>query len=69
MMTRFSVSVDPRLLNFAAKVSGAHTKRETIERALHALIQGHRRAEAIRHAGAFPLTLTRQTLRRLRHRN
>jgi Arc/MetJ family transcription regulator len=66
---RLSVSVDPELLDLAAKVSGAHTKREAIERALHALIQEHRRAEAIRHAGAFRLTLTRRTLRRLRQRD
>ena len=66
---RMSVSVDPELLDLAAKVSGSHTKREAIERALHALIQEHRRAETIRHAGAFRLTLTRRTLRRLRHRD
>ena len=66
---RLSVSVDPELLDLAAKVSGAHTKREAIERALHALIQEHRRADTIRHAGAFRLTLTRKSLRRLRHRN
>lgn len=66
---RLSVSVDPELLELAAKVSGAHTKREAIELALQTLIQEHRRADTIRHAGAFPLTLTRKTLRRLRHRN
>lgn len=66
---RLSVSVDPELLDLAAKVSGSHTKREAIERALHALIQEHRRTETIRHAGAFRLTLTRRTLRRLRHRD
>lgn len=68
-MTRLSVSVDPALLETAAKVSGAHTKTEAIERALHALIQEHRRAQAIRHAGAFPLAITRRELRRLRHRS
>ena len=66
---RLSVSVDPELLDLAARVSGSHTKREAIERALHALIQEHRRTETIRHAGAFRLTLTRSTLRRLRHRD
>ncbi len=65
---RLSVTVDPELLQTAAKVSGSKTKRQAIERALEALIQEHRRAEAMRHAGAFPLTLTRQSLRRLRHR-
>ncbi len=65
---RLSVTVDPRLLDTAAKLTGSHTKREAIERALHALIQEHRRAEAIRHAGAFRLTLSRQALRRLRHK-
>ena len=68
-MGRLSVSVDPTLLELAAKVSGSHTKREAIERALHALIQEHRRAETIRHAGAFPLTLTRRSLKRFRYRD
>ena len=66
---RLSVTVDPSLLDLATKISGAHTKREAIERALHALIQEHRRTQILRHAGAFPLTITRQTLRRLRHRD
>lgn len=66
---RLSVSVDPRLLELAEKLSGSHTKREAIERALHALIQEHRRSETIRHAGTFPLTITRTTLRRLRRRD
>lgn len=68
-MIRMSVSVDPELLQTAAKMSGAHTKTEAIERALHALIQENRRAQAIRHAGAFPLTITRKELRRLRHQH
>jgi hypothetical protein len=66
---RFSVTVDPALLGLAQKVSGAPTKQAAIERALQALIQAYRRAEAIRHAGAFPLTITRRTLRRLRRRD
>lgn len=66
---RLSVSIDPALLELAAKVSGAHTKREAIERALHALIQEHRRTETVRHAGAFRLTLSRKALRRLRRRD
>lgn len=66
---RLSVSVDPELLDLAAKVSGSHTKREAIERALHTLIQERRRAQAIRHAGEFQLTLTRHSLKRLRHRD
>lgn len=65
---RLSVSVNPELLDTAAKLSGSRTKRQAIERALQALIQEYRRAEAIRHAGAFPLTLSRNALRRLRHR-
>ena len=66
---RLSISVDPKLLDLAVKVSGSHTKREAVERALQVLIQEHRRAQAIRHAGAFKLTLTRKTLQRLRHRD
>jgi len=66
---RLSISVDPELLDLAARVSGSHTKREAIERALHALIQEHRRAQAIRHAGEFRLTLTRKSLKQLRHRD
>ena len=68
-MERLSVSIDPALLEAAVKASGARTKTEAIERALHELIQTHRRSDAIRHAGAFPLTLTRSTLRKLRHRD
>lgn len=66
---RLSISVDPGLLDLAAKVSGSQTKREAIERALHALIQEHRRAQAIRHAGEFRLTLTQKSLKQLRHRD
>ena len=65
---RLSVSVDPDLLETAKSVSGSCTKTEAIGRALRALIQEHRRTEAIRHAGAFRLTITRKALRRLRHR-
>ena len=65
---RLSVTVDPQLLETAAKLSGSRTKTEAIGRALHALIQERRRAEAIRHAGAFRLTLSREALRRLRHK-
>ena len=68
-MMRLSVTVDPELLDTAAKLSGSRTKTEAIGRALKALIQEHRRAEAIRHAGAFRLTMNRRMLRRLRHRN
>ena len=66
---RLSVSVNPELLEEATRVSGAHTKREAIERALQTFIQAHRRGEAIRHAGAIPLTIDRRALRRLRHRD
>ncbi len=63
---RLSISVDPELLEKATRVSGAHTKREAIERALHTLIEAHRRGQAIRHAGTIPLTIDRATLRKLR---
>ena len=66
---RLSVTVDPGLLETATRLSRARSKRQAIERALQALIDEHRRAEAIHHAGAFPLTLTRRTLRQLRHRD
>lgn len=66
---RLSVSVDPQLLEMATKISGAHTKREAIERALEVLIQEHRRTQTIRHAGAFPLTITRKMLRKQRRQN
>ncbi len=36
--------IDPKLLELAAKVSGSHTKREAIERALRVLIQEDWRA-------------------------
>lgn len=65
---RLSVTIDPLLLERATKLSGARTKTEAIGRALRAFIQQRRRAEAVRHAGAFRLTLDRAALRRLRRR-
>ena len=44
-MIRLSVSVDPGLLETAAKVSGAHTKTEAIERGLQALLHAERRRQ------------------------
>ena len=66
---RLSVSVDPELLKNATRLTGAHSKRETIEEALRSLVQTHRRKQASRHAGTIPLTLTRQALRQLRHQS
>ena len=64
---RLSVTVDTELLETATKLIGARSKTEAIGRALRALIAEYRRAETIRHAGAFRLTLTRAAVRRLRH--
>ena len=66
---RLSVSVDSSLLEKAKAVSGSHTKREAIERALRTLIQANRRVQTIRHAGTIPLTIDRATLRTLRRQD
>ena len=63
---RLSISVDQELLEKVTRGSGALTKSEAIERALHTLIRAHRRVQAIRHAGIIPLTIDRATLRKLR---
>ena len=63
---RLSISVDSSLLEEAKKASGSRTKREAIERALHTLVEAHRRSQAIRHIGTIPLMIDRATLRKLR---
>ena len=65
-MMRVSVVVDTNLLEEALRISGARTKNEVVELALHELIRSHRLANAIRHVGTIPLTLNRRTLRLLR---
>ncbi len=63
---RLSVSVDQKLLEFAKKISGSHTKTEAIHRGLQALVEQHRLEQTIRHAGKIRLLLSKEELIRQR---
>lgn len=65
-MARLTVSIDDRLLADARRLSGAKTKRETIEVALRSLVRRHRTRAVGEHAGQIPLTLTQSDLRQWR---
>ena len=65
-MVRMTVTLDEELLETAKKVSGARTKRETIELALRELIRRYRKREIAQHAGAIELDLTQEDLHRMR---
>lgn len=69
IIRRVPVLVDANLVRTAKKFSGLRANTEAVEHALHKFIQAHRRTEAIRHAGAYRLTLDRAALRRLRRRS
>ncbi|SNB75550.1 type II toxin-antitoxin system VapB family antitoxin [Thermoflexus hugenholtzii] len=65
-MTQVIVHIDERLLEEAQRLSGAKTKEEIIELALHELIHRLRRRQIASHAGAVELELTQEDLRRMR---
>lgn len=65
-MTRMTVALDEQLLDKARRLSGAKTKRETIELALRELVRRLRRRELATHAGTLKLELTQEELRRWR---
>ena len=65
-MTQVIVRIDERLLEEAQRLSGAKTKEDIIELALHELIHRLRRKQIAGHAGAVELELTQEDLRRMR---
>ncbi len=65
-MARMTVTVDDELLDEAKRLSGARTKRETIEAALRDLVARMRRRRIASHAGTVEIELTHEKLRRWR---
>jgi Arc/MetJ family transcription regulator len=65
-MPRMMVQIDDRLLAEAKKLSGAHTKRETIEVALRELVRRRKLSELVEMAGRVNLKLTHKDLRAMR---
>lgn len=65
-MARMTLTVDKWLLEEARRLSGAKTKRETVEIALRELVRRLRRREVAAHAGTLELDLSQEDLRRLR---
>lgn len=59
---RFTVSIDPNLVEQAKRISGAKTKKETIELALKELVRKHRLREAASHAGKIDIAITLEDL-------
>jgi len=57
-MERFTVSVDPRLLSEAMRLTGKKRKSEVIEIALRELVRRHRLAELRELAGSGLVTWT-----------
>ncbi len=65
-MARMMITINERLLMEAQRLSGAKTKKATIELALQELVRRLRRRDLKRHAGTIELELTQEDLRRLR---
>lgn len=63
---RFTVVIDPALIEEAKRVSGAKTKREAIEIALKEMIRRRRLKDAAAHAGRIEMALTLEDLERQR---
>ncbi len=65
-MPRMMVELDDRLLAEAQRVTGARTKRATIEAALEELVRRRKAAELAKLAGKVPIRLTQRALRVMR---
>ena len=63
---RFSVTLDPGLVEEAVRISGARSKREAIEAALKEFIRRRRLENAIARGGKVALTLSVNELLRRR---
>ncbi len=67
-MARLSADVDPAVLNEAQRVSGAKTKRETLDRALREFIARRRAQELAGLAGKGLVNMTGEELAQWRSR-
>ncbi len=65
-MGRTTLEIDEELLEAAMQVSGAKTKTEAIEMALHELIRGHERSLLREELGTYEFDLSPEDLHRLR---
>jgi Arc/MetJ family transcription regulator len=63
---RFSVTLDPDLLDEAVRITGAGSQREAIETALEELVRRRRLDALAARAGRVPLTVTVDDLLRER---
>ncbi len=61
-MARLSADIDPAVLKEAQRISGARTKRETIDHALRELIARHRMRELATLAGQDLVDMTIEEL-------
>ncbi|MFQ5794690.1 MAG: type II toxin-antitoxin system VapB family antitoxin [Candidatus Bipolaricaulia bacterium] len=68
-MARMTVTIDDQLLAKARELSGAKTKKETLEIALREFVSRFRRREIVAHAGTIELTLTQEELHRRREKH
>lgn len=59
---RFTIAIDPNLIEEAKRISGVKTKREAIEVALREMIRRRRLREAVAHAGKVKMAITRKNL-------
>jgi Arc/MetJ family transcription regulator len=59
---RFTIAIDPNLIEEAKQLSGVKTKREAIEIALKELIRRRRLKEAAAHAGKVKMAITLKDL-------
>ncbi|GAB4131743.1 MAG: hypothetical protein Kow001_24730 [Acidobacteriota bacterium] len=66
MAARFTVTLDEHLLAEVRRLTGAKSKRETIELALSQLLRRLRARQIVEHAGTVELDWTQDTLRRRR---
>jgi len=63
---RFTVAIDPNLIEEAKRVSGVKTKREAIELALKEMIRRRRLKEAAAHAGKVKIAISLKDLEKQR---
>ncbi|TMI83620.1 MAG: type II toxin-antitoxin system VapB family antitoxin [Bacillati bacterium ANGP1] len=65
-MPRMMVEIDDRLLEEARRLSGARTKKATIEVALREMVRRRKSGELAGLAGKVDIALTRRDLRAMR---
>jgi len=65
-MVRLTVTIDEELIGEAKRLSGAKTKRETLEYALREYVRRLRQRQLAARAGTSALRLTHADLRRWR---